>query len=85
MLCDMVTTKAVPRGHNRRASGVWGEVEECIKNALCYKGKRSSNPASNFDPSIARTRETMGYKRELKLIEGLKGVIYEKSPREMNM
>ena len=35
--------------------------------------------------SLSGQRGGKGYKRELQLIKGLKGVIYETSLREMNM
>lgn len=87
MQCDMVTAKAFPQGHNSRSLPTQsGEKWKNVLEMLCALKKPSllillpilTTPFSGQ----GRGR---GYKRELKLIKVLKGVIYEKSLREMNM
>lgn len=82
-LCDMATTKAVPQGHNCRSLRT--QFGEKWKNVLEMFCAIKSNPASILTAPLSEQGRGRGYKREIKLIKGLKGVIYEKSLREMNM
>lgn len=93
--CEMRNDLAVRYGDNKSCptgtqlqepqDTVWEEVEECIRNVLCYKRDQSSNPASILTAPLSEQGRGRGYEREIKLIKGLKGAIYEKSLREMNM
>lgn len=83
--CDMVTTKAVPWEHNCRRTQ-FGEKWKNILEMLCAI-KETSLPIllPILTAPLSGQGRGRGYKRELKLIKGLKGVIYGKSLREMNM
>lgn len=83
----MVARKAVPKGHSCRSLRTqFGEKGENVLQMLCFIKETSLlTLLPILTISLSGQRRGRGYKRELQLIKGLKGVIYERSLREMNM
>lgn len=87
MQCDMVTTKVVPQGHKCRSLRTqYGEKQKNVLEMLCaIKEISLLILLSIFTVPLSGQGRGRGYKRELKLIKWLKGMIYVKNLREMNM
>lgn len=86
MQCDRVTTNAVPRGHNCRSLRTqFGEKWKNVLEMLCaIKETVLLILLPVLTAPLSGQGRGRGYKRELKLIKRLKGVIYDKSLRESN-
>lgn len=85
--CDLVTIKTVPWGHKCRSLRTQlGDKQKTVLEMLCAVKETSLLILLPiFTAPLSGQGRGRGYKSELKLIKGLKEVIYEKSLREINM
>jgi len=85
--CDTAAAKAVPKGHSCRGLGTqFGEKWENAVQMLCVIKEISLLVLLPILTTLLSGQgRRRGYKRELQLVKGLKGAIYERGLKEINM